>query len=69
LAFPEITVCNANAFQQSLMEKYNISWPKNEGKVDLISQSFESFMLETQFNNFSYFEHLMAEAIQAKNTA
>jgi hypothetical protein len=51
------------------MEKYNISWPKNEGKVDLISQSFESFMLETQFNNFSYFEHLMAEAIQAKNTA
>jgi hypothetical protein len=40
LPFPEITVCNANAFQQSLMEKYNISCPKNEAEVDLISQPF-----------------------------
>jgi hypothetical protein len=69
LPFPEVTVCNANPFQQSLKQKYNITWPKNEAEVNRISQSLEDFMLETQFNNFSYFNDIGSTQARDKISA
>jgi acid-sensing ion channel 5 len=52
LPFPQVTVCNANLFQQSLKNATGIAQPVNNDEVRAISQSFDDFMLWWGFNLF-----------------
>lgn len=57
LDFPEVTVCNLNAFQESRMESTGINLtatgqqPQTHEEVDLIAQPLEDFIVSTSFNN------------------